>query len=367
MPCGQDSELHRRGTTERTERIVPPPLKKRKVPTLSDAPTALNSVVFALLHASIVKCALGGVRWRGQTPLAARRQTFFALVLLYAAESNDAALKGASVSHACLGAAGILRGSSISSLRPVMLRLPPLSWVAPCGAALVSLAFILAYWVAACDEPPAERLRWPYVFPSSALNYSPASNVGAALGGVGLVVVSWALLLRFVENHARLAGRLSCVNAAALVGGSAGLVVTPLCVYALPWHEFTRTHDFFGYATFYLGISSLGTQAWLDAQPPVVASGVRFFRLALLGAGLIAMFVYWLLFGVVGQVGHTCVYSASCTYSQDSSRPFVQTLGRWYRSFTRTFLPRADARVRRFLRLDASRDAAEHSCREPAD
>ena len=182
------------------------------------------------------------------------------------------------------------------------LRLPLPPWAfAPLASGVVLLAFCLAYPLADHADPPGEGANWPYVYPSAAINYSPSGNVGAFVLSVGSVLMSWALALRHAENAARLGAQAAALNAGASCVALVGLVVFPLGVVAVPWHEYPRTHMAFAYSTFYAGALYLVLQSYLDAlQPQRVPAPVRYLRLGLVACGVLCMLSYWLAFGLVG-------------------------------------------------------------------
>lgn len=201
-----------------------------------------------------------------------------------------------------LALAALLLCSPACSMSVAELTLPLPPWAfAPLASGTVLLAFCLAYPLADHVDPAGEGANWPYVYPSAAINYSPSGNVGAFVLSVGSVAMSWALALRHAENAARLGSESAALNAGASCVALVGLVVFPLGVVAVPWHEYPRTHMGFAYSTFYAGALYLVLQTYLDHQrPQLVPAHVRHVRLGLVAAGVLCMLAYWLGFGLVG-------------------------------------------------------------------
>jgi hypothetical protein len=130
--------------------------------------------------------------------------------------------------------------------------LPPWA-VAPLACGVMTLAFAIAYPLSR-TEPAGEGVSWPAVFPSAAINYPPSEDVGGFIISVACVLMSYAFLIRHVENAARLGKEHVWVNHGALVVALVGMVLCPLGVVAYPWHLYPQTHFFWAYSLFYLGV-----------------------------------------------------------------------------------------------------------------
>jgi hypothetical protein len=208
--------------------------------------------------------------------------------------------------------------------------LPPWA-VAPLGCGTMALAFAVAYALSDAVEPAGERVAWPAIYPSAAINYPPAGNVGGALICLAAVLLSHAFLIRHAENAARLGAHRAWLNAASTVLGLLGLVVGPVCVANTPWHLYPGTHFAFAYATFYLGAAYLIAETCLDAARPegrpAVPPWLRRARLALVAVGFVAMSSYIVCFGAVGRNhAHSPVPAADFTAAEACVELLCMTL-----------------------------------------
>jgi len=204
------------------------------------------------------------------------------------------------------------------------------SWslFAPAASALVCLSFVVAYPIAASsDEPSGERLQYPYLFLSNAVDYPPASCFGTVIMGAGCVLFAYAFTVRHLEVHARLppadgpALAVSCLpwlelpvrhlpalNSAATCVGLLAMVALPYAVMAVPIHDAPVVHWTMAAVGFYGSASYAALQLLLDRAcgaaagwPPSRHTLAFRTHIFVFGVGLIAVFS--ILFGPLGMGG----------------------------------------------------------------
>lgn len=198
------------------------------------------------------------------------------------------------------------------------IRLSQTGMVTSVASGLVILAFLLAYPLQASGlAPVGDRVVFPYVFLSVAIDYPPGECVGNFVLNMAALGLSASFVIRYVEMKHRLIhqvgmkhGNAHTLNAGAMWLAQFTVVGGTLGVTAVPWHVAPGPHLAFALTLFYGGGVYITLQCvldWVVGDVPGVPQWVKLLRILCVVVGSMLMAVYVVCFGVTGQ-GTTDMY-----------------------------------------------------------